>query len=227
MSKYALRFTKTGPVRFTSHLDLLRMFKRAFRRTGIPVSYSQGFNPHPKMGFCQPLSLGYSGLGEFIEFQTDSDAGRASWLNMLQEGLPDGIKLLGIGIIGDGQKSMAASCFAADYDIVFDVPYALKNFEDIIIRFMSQDTIIVSKKTKGGKITDVDIKPKIKSLKASNKDGKLMLEAMLDSGSSSNLSPELLIKAFCDYALPFVERYEIDVTRNTLYIDVDYKITWM
>ena len=54
-----------------------------------------------------------------------------------------------------------------------------------------------------------------------------MLEATLDSGSSSNLSPELLIKAFSDYALPFVERYEIDVTRNTLYIDVDYKITWM
>lgn len=227
MSKYALRFTKTGPVRFTSHLDLLRMFKRAFRRTGIPVSYSQGFNPHPRMGFCQPLSLGYSGLGEYIEFQTDSDAGRAAWLDMLQKGLPDGIKLLGIGIIGDGQKSMAASCFAADYDIVFDVPYKLKDFDDILTRFMSQDAIMVSKKTKGGKMTEVDIEPKIRSLKASDKDGKLMLEATLDSGSSSNLSPELLIKAFCDYALPFVERYEIDVTRNTLYIDVDYKITWM
>lgn len=227
MSKYALRFTKTGPVRFTSHLDLLRMFKRAFRRTCIPVSYSQGFNPHPRMGFCQPLSLGYSGLGEYIEFQTDSDAGRTAWLDMLQKGLPDGIKLLGIGIIGDGQKSMAASCFAADYDIVFDVPYKLKDFDDILKRFMSQDAIMVSKKTKGGKMTEVDIEPKIRSLKASDKDGKLMLEATLDSGSSSNLSPELLIKAFSDYALPFVERYEIDVTRNTLYIDVDYKITWM
>lgn len=227
MSRYALLFEKTGLIRFTSHLDLLRMFKRAFRRSQIPVSYSQGFNPHPKMGFCQPLSLGYTGLGELIEFQTDSDSGRNQWMNRMEESLPDGITILNMGIIADGQKSMAASCYAADYDIEFNVPYMLKDFDAKITEFLSQDTITVSKKGKKGKVSDVDIKTRIRSLKASDKAGRLVLEATLDSGSASNLSPELLIHAFCQFALPYAERYEIQVTRKKLHIDVDYKVTWM
>ena len=227
MSKYAILFSKTGLIRFTSHLDLLRMFKRAFRRAEIPVSYSQGFNPHPRMGFCQPLSLGYTGLGELIEFQTDSDKGRTEWLGSMRNNLPEGIELKSIGIIADGQKSMAASCFAADYDIEFRVPYELKDFDDVVKEFMAQDSILVSKKTKSGKMSDIDIKPRIRSLKADERGGRLVLGAVLDSGSASNLSPELLIRAFCDYALPFAERYDISVTRKELYLNVDYKVTWM
>ncbi len=227
MSKYALKFTKTGLIKFTSHLDLLRMFKRAFRRAGIPVSYSQGFNPHPRMGFCQPLSLGYTGLGELIEFQTDSDKGRTEWLDLIRKSLPEGIELLSLGIIADGQKSMAASCFAAEYDIVFDIPYDLKEFKQITADFMAQDEILVSKKAKSGKISDVDIKGKIRELSASDNDGRLMLSAVLDSGSSSNLSPELLVRSFCDFALPYTERYKISVVRKSLQLAVDYRITWM
>ncbi len=76
-------------------------------------------------------------------------------------------------------------------------------------------------------MSDIDIKGKIQSLEVKDKDGMLALEATLDSGSSSNLSPELLIKAFCEYALPFSERYDIDVTRKRLDIGVDYRVTWM
>ena len=227
MSKYALMFTKTGLIRFTSHLDLLRMFKRAFRRAGIPASYSQGFNPHPRMGFCQPLSLGYTGLGELIEFQTDSDKGCNQWMTLMKESLPEGIELISLGLIADGQRSMAASCCAADYEICFRIPYRLKNFDRIVNDFMSQESILVSKISKSGKVTDVDIKGKIRFLEAEEKNGMLALEATLDSGSNSNLSPELLITSFCEYALPFAERYDISVTRKRLDIGVDYRVTWM
>ena len=70
MSKYIIEFSKTGTICYTSHLDLMRIFKRVFKRTGIALAYSQGFNPHPKMGFAQPLSLGYWGMEEYIEFET-------------------------------------------------------------------------------------------------------------------------------------------------------------
>ena len=227
MSRFALKFTKTGLIRFTSHLDLLRMFKRAFRRAGIPVTYSQGFNPHPKMGFCQPLSLGYTGLEELIEFQTDSDKGCNKWISLIEDSLPEGIDIISMGLIHEGQKSMAASCFAADYEIVFRLPYMLKDYDRIAHDFMSQESILVSKRSKSGKVSDIDIREKIRSLEAKDKDGLLALEAALDSGSSSNLSPELLIQAFCAYAAPFTERYDISVTRKCLHIGVDYKVTWM
>ena len=129
MSKYALLFSKTGYIRYTSHLDLLRLFKRAFRRAGIDVSYSQGFNPHPRMGFCQPLSLGYTGLNELIEFQTYSDRGRSEWMEKIQGSLPEDIRLLKLGLIADGQKSLAASVYASSYEITFPVPYGLRDVD--------------------------------------------------------------------------------------------------
>ena len=70
MFKYVMTFSKTGTICYTSHLDLMRMFKRAFKRGGIKLAYSQGFNPHPKLGFAQPLSLGYEGMKELMEFET-------------------------------------------------------------------------------------------------------------------------------------------------------------
>ena len=68
--KYVIRFQKTGVICYTSHLDIMKVFKRSFKRAGIRLAYSQGFNPHPKMGFAQPLSLGYESMDEYIEFET-------------------------------------------------------------------------------------------------------------------------------------------------------------
>ena len=98
-------------------------------------------------------------------------------------------------------------------------------FTRLVNSFLSAATLPIKKKS--GKISNVDIKPGIRSLKASETDGRLVLEASLDSGSASNLSPELLIRAFCAFALPFTERYDINVTRKELHLDVDYRVTWM
>ena len=68
--KYVIKFEKTGVICYTSHLDILKVFKRSFKRADIRLDYSKGFNPHPKMGFAQPLSLGYSGYCEYLEFET-------------------------------------------------------------------------------------------------------------------------------------------------------------
>ena len=72
MYKYTIVFSKTGLVKYISHLDMLRLFKRAFRRAGIELAYSQGFNPHPKMGFAQPLSLGYEAEAEYWSWRPRS-----------------------------------------------------------------------------------------------------------------------------------------------------------
>ena len=68
MNRYVITFSKMGTICYISHLDLMRMFRRTFKKAGIRLAYSQGFNPHPKMGFAQPLSLGYWGLREMMEF---------------------------------------------------------------------------------------------------------------------------------------------------------------
>ena len=81
MNRYFMIFSKTGYIKYISHLDMLRLFKRAFKRTGIALEFSHGFNPHPKMGFAQPLSLGYTSLGEYIEFETVEAYKRGCYLD--------------------------------------------------------------------------------------------------------------------------------------------------
>ena len=103
--KYIIEFRKTGVMCFTSHLDIMKVFKRSFKRGGIKLAYSQGFNPHPKMGFAQPLSLGYEGLSEFIEFETakeydaEGEGGASAAegiLETMRGMMPEGLELLAI-----------------------------------------------------------------------------------------------------------------------------------
>lgn len=67
MNRFVLEFSKQGYIKYISHLDMLRLFKRTFKRAGIPLDYSKGFNPHPRMSFAQPLSLGYTSKQELIK----------------------------------------------------------------------------------------------------------------------------------------------------------------
>ena len=130
--KYIIEFSKTGIICYTSHLDIMKVFKRAFKRAGIDIAYSQGFNPHPKMGFAQPLSLGYWGLQEYVEFETaereagiaDDEAmntasGRApeEMLSALTAIMPEGLELKRIIEAPWLKKTLAAENIAAEYMI--------------------------------------------------------------------------------------------------------------
>ena len=91
MNRYAMEFSKTGMIRYTSHLDMLRLFKRTLRKTGVPLAYSQGFNPHPKLGFAQPLSLGYEAKSDYIEFETVTPVDTSELLTKTAAAMPAGI----------------------------------------------------------------------------------------------------------------------------------------
>ena len=67
--RMAVVFTKEAPVRFVSHLDVQRLFQRAFRRAKLPMAYSQGFNPHPQMSFASALAMGWSSDVELMDIR--------------------------------------------------------------------------------------------------------------------------------------------------------------
>ena len=66
-SRYRIRFSKLGKIRFTSHRDVARMWERALRRATLPVAYTEGFSPHPKLSFGLALSTGHESLGEYLD----------------------------------------------------------------------------------------------------------------------------------------------------------------
>ena len=91
-------FKKTGRMKFISHLDLQRFMIRMIRRSGIPVWYSEGFNPHPYITFALPLSLGFESTYDVMDMRLDDDNFPLDkTLEMLKAVMPDGIELFGIG----------------------------------------------------------------------------------------------------------------------------------
>ena len=216
MFKYAIEFSKKGTICYISHLDLMRVFKRAFKKAGIKQAYSQGFNPHPKMGFAQPLSLGYWGLKEYMEFETTEDYEPAYLEKTLSDMMPEGLDIISCKRFEGMKKTMAAMTEAAEYMIAIPLKeeFALTG-EQMRDSFAAQENIIRLKKQKRKKeLVGVDIKPMIRDIIFTPEKEILFITAELDSGSSSNLSPELLIDAVEEFFCIETPRNEIEVMRT-------------
>lgn len=218
MFKYIITFSKTGVMCYTSHLDLMRMFKRTFKKAGIRLAYSQGFNPHPKMGFAQPLSLGYTGLEELMEFETSEEYSSAILKEELSALMPDGLDIISCRESEGAGKTLAARTVAAEYIILIPTDKELSmSGEDMKAAYLGQEAIKTLKRQKKKKEpVEMDIKPMIRQMELSKKEGELVITAVLDSGSISNLSPELLIKTICSFFGIETERAEMSIIRKKL-----------
>ncbi|MFH1202617.1 MAG: TIGR03936 family radical SAM-associated protein [Candidatus Omnitrophota bacterium] len=91
--KIEFRFSKLAMMRFISHLDLMRVFTRALRRTGINIYFSEGFSPHPKISFKRALKLGEESLNEEAAFYLLDDISPEDFRLKLNQQLPEGIKI--------------------------------------------------------------------------------------------------------------------------------------
>lgn len=223
MFKYILKFSKEGNVCYISHLDLMRLFYRAIKRSGIRLGYSKGFNPHPKISFAQPLSLGYIGLNELMEMETEEEYEADIIRQQLAELMPEGLKIKECVRVEEGGKTLAARTVAARY--LIEIPLQEGPgipVEEMGRTYMSQERILAMKKQKKKKeLLEVDIRPMIRDISFSSNGVSggqaLIIEAVLDSGSVSNLSPELLMDTVRKRFGLVYDRNEADVTRAEIY----------
>ena len=218
--KYVLTFEKTANLRYISHLDTMRLFQRTFRRAKFSLRYSEGFNPHPKMSFAQPLSLGYVGLGEVLEFETTVPLVSFDVPDLLNALLPPGIRVTDCRELPEGQKeSLSALTVSASYDLYCDGP-APAGFDaaKAVDAFLSRESIPAEKRIKKTKqIGTVEIRHLIRSfafVETAEKErdvygmtipkGALRFRAELATGPVDNLNPEVLLGAFAKFAeIPF------------------------
>lgn len=221
MYRYIIKFSKIGYIKYISHLDLMRLFKRSFKRMGIKLEYSQGFNPHPKMSLAQPLSLGYESNGEILEFETIERINEDNILKTFNLVMPEGIEIIEFKETKAAGKSLAAVTEFAEYRI--KIPFkntidkGIEKIKDIdVADFMNQKEIICQKSNKKKILMDIDIKSMIKELAFNKNDTELKIYVKLDAGSLSNLSPELLIKAIGDYYKLDYDRSEVEIIRESI-----------
>lgn len=179
-----LRYEKGEDAKYISHLDFLRAVNRTLRRAEIPVSFSQGFNPHPKLSFALALPLGTTSITELMELELDCDMAPHELLDRLNSASLMGIRFIEAGISPD--KNKFKSIAYAKYNVKTDKTVSEKELE----AFLNMDEIVVPKKTKSG-TRDTDIKPEIESIKII--DGSFIMT--LSAGNEKNLKPETVLDA--------------------------------
>lgn len=159
-----LLFEKTGSAVWMSHLDLMRLFQRAFKRADFPLKHTQGFNPRPSVSIALPLSVGIESRCELLDFELDgSNASCEEIMDRLNKKLVEGVKVL--SVYEQGRKfrdlSLLRCLVTMEYDngVTEDIRAAI---QDIFRR----ETVTVPKKTKSG-IQNQNIIPMIRNLSVS------------------------------------------------------------
>lgn len=187
-------FSKKSGLKYISHLDLQRAVTRIIKRSHIPVRYTQGFNPHPKMVFALPLGVGCESECELLDVYMVMDEARPNvplytpdeFKDAIMKNIPDGL-----GFVNAYYPSKGfADITTADYEVVVD----LKNSDEVACEFETtlSSPLIVFKKSKAGD-RDVDIQPMIKDFSVKQEGNTLLLKLELMAAQNNYLSPELVM----------------------------------
>ena len=208
-----IKFCKIGNLQFISHLDLQRTFHRVLVRAGIPMWYTKGFNPHAKLVFGVPLSVGTESMCEMADLKIERKISLDEIKNQLNEQLTDEMYVL--------EAYYPATKFAdiayADYTITLNSPSMDQNTEEKAKSLFSSP-IMMTKKSKSGE-KEVDITAFIKNIKFSASVGCMTISTVLSAGSQENLNPEYIVTALKNNGLfgtdPSNESYRI--MRNKVY----------
>lgn len=176
-SAVRVRFTKVGSLQFISHLDLNRTMKTVMIRAGIPIKYSEGFNPHPKMVFALPLSVGAESVTEFLDFKLDRPMAEGELVDRLNRALPPEMRVL------------EAYAPTAKFTAIQYAEYRIEDEEEFSIEPLMQDTIVMMKRSKSGE-KECDIKPLIFSFQ---KEGNALI-CVLSASPDAYLNPEYIAK---------------------------------
>ena len=172
-----LLFEKTGNAIWISHLDLMRLFQRAFKRAGLPLTHTQGYNPRPSVSIALPLSVGVESGCELLDFDLYGDKiDNAVILEKLNHSLVAGVRVLDVYDNGSKIRNLAYLNCVVTLEYDNGIP---AEAQEKIASLFAQDEVMVEKKSKNG-IKDENIVPMIKKLEVSPLDSNtLTLNAMV------------------------------------------------
>lgn len=207
-------FEKVGSARFISHLDLMRLFQRAFKRAWLPLTHTQGFNPRPSVSIALPLSLGAESHCELLDFDLESPVPLEDIRNRLNAALIDGIRVR--EVYDNGAKIKYLALLQSRLTLEYDggIPAGA---EAAIGQLFAREALVLEKKNRNG-VTQQDIIPMIRNLEISRiSEGELRLD-VLHCCQNPSLNPMQLGVAIEKY-LPELAPDYIRVCREEIYTE--------
>ena len=192
---YRLKYAKSENARYISHLDFVRVLNRTIRRSGLPVTYTEGFNPHPVMVVAMPIGVGITGEDEYIDIDFDEMLPEEVVCETFRRTFPEGIDVMCAKLVDETLPSFKKLNMAS-YICEIETS-GVKSLD--IEGFLEQEEIIVEKRSKSS-VKDVDIKDDIKELSLLEKaENYFRLSVTVPAGNTYNLKPELVFTALAAY----------------------------
>ena len=189
-------FEKTGNAIFISHLDLMRLFQRAFKRAGLPLTHTQGFNPRPSVSIALPLSVGVESACELLDFDLEGESvSNEEICTRLNAALVEGVKVL--KVYDDGLKIKHLAYLSCVVTMEYDAGIP-EGAQARLEELFGREEVLVEKKSKNG-TSDQNIIPMIKSLRLEAADGNTLELHALVCCQNPSLNPMQLSAAVSKY----------------------------
>jgi len=219
MYRIRARYEKKGRVKYLGHLEMIKVFERAFRRIGIPLKYTEGFNPHPKMSFALPSSVGFSSIGEYIDVEVTEAVQIEEFIESMNFALPEGLKLIGGGYVDAKAKSLMSLVDYSEFEIDFPVDAEIDGDAIAILeKIVESGPIPASKRTKSGKIVEKDLKDDIHGYETVKfEKNRIVIKVLLSAGSRGNLNPLFLINGLGEKNGWNIDPHKVNVMRIDLF----------
>jgi len=141
MQRLRLTFSRGEELKYISHLDLMRLWQRALRRADIPLVYSQGFSPHPRLSLAAPLAVGVTSGGELIDIFLERRVSPHFFIKMVREQLPHGIDISEVVEVGLGLPSLQSQVRYAEYKVIVDTDKKPNEVASAIGSLLSSDEL--------------------------------------------------------------------------------------
>ena len=212
MYKLRFCFEKNGPAAYISHLDLMKALQRSFVRAGIPVKYSQGFNPHIEMSIVVPLSTGYETRCDLCDLDLVVDELPENFVSSLNAVMPWGMKVLHAGPADRPVREIAC----CSYEI------SLPAGDTDAMKALFEQPVLLEKRSKRGR-KEVDLREYIRQLDFVTEGDKTLCRCVLLAGNDS-LNPMYLTQALKNAGL--VEQEAVAKYVRTGILDENLEIFW-
>lgn len=219
MREVRIRFSKTGKAKYISHLDMTRCFSRAFFRTGIPLWFTEGFNPRPYMNFTMPLTLGAESVAEALDIRLEDESMTdEEVVRLLGGALPSDIKVLSAAPPVHKMNAIKESRYRFTIE---PETHGAEELAELLAKVAEEDHLLVEKSGKKGKkkvLKTIDLKDYLKDFSTGvDEEGRTELLVTLPSSPQFGVNPRLFLDKFLQEAGE--EPLRVRMMREALYCD--------
>ncbi len=186
-----ITFSKQGALRYTGHLDLHRLWERAIRRAELPISYSQGFHPQPKISLAAALPLGFASRAEMLDVRLNEEIPVENISSRLKDSLPSDIQIVGIESVDERAPALQTQVLSAAYEVHLTEPIDGAELTRKVEALMMSESTIRERRGK-----TYDLRPLIEMLSViTEANGKVWMKMTLAARDGATGRPEEVLNA--------------------------------